>query len=320
MRLPFDRQRIDDATMIRIKLEPLPAWQTAVLDAVPVSRQLRDPSDVVRESLVSETFPVDGEPRKRALRLLDALVTAARERDMTVVGLPNQLIRRGSYATGGPRRDEVQISIGEDEFRLWFTQATLQKAHEPTEREIIRARRGYLFPDFDDVPDEHLGIALEGHGHTFWTDAWKDSDEHRLEEDLAQILEEIRLRHEDLIRQRDDERQRQEQRKQEWEIVRERALVGYRQQFLIDAMQSQAMQRAEAAGLRRYAEAIRDEADRLQGEDRERAAAWAVQIEARAEKIDPLPVAALPPKIPAPSPEQLKPFMGSWSPYGPNRQ
>ena len=69
MRLSFDRQRIDGAMMLRITLEPLPAWQMAVLDPVPVSRQLRDPSDVVRELLDSETYSVAGEPRKRALRL-----------------------------------------------------------------------------------------------------------------------------------------------------------------------------------------------------------------------------------------------------------
>lgn len=320
MRLSFDRQRIDGETMLRITLEPLPAWQTAMLDPVPVSRQLRDPSDVVREFLDSETFLVAGEPRKRALRLLDALVTGARERDMTVTALPNQLIRRDGYATAGPRRDEIQFSVGGDEFRLWFTQATLQKAHEPTEREIARARRGHLFPDFDDVPDEHLGITLEGHGRTFWANSWKDSDDHRLEEDLAQILEEIRLRHGDLIRQRDDERERQDQRKKEWETAREHALVKYRQQFLIDAMQSQAGKWAEAAELRSYAKAIRTEAGRLEGEYQERAAAWAAQIEERAEKIDPLPAAALPPEIPTPSPEQLSPFMGSWSVYGPHRQ
>ncbi len=319
MRLSFDRQRIDGETMLRIALEPLPAWQSAVLDPVTVARQLRDPSDVVREFFDSETFPVADEVRKRALRILDALVTGARERDMTVTALPNQLIRRDGYATGGPRRDEVQFSVGGDDFRLWFTQATLQKAHEPTEREIARARRGHLFPDFDDIPDEHLGITLEGHGRTFWASSWKDSDEHLLEDDLAQILEEIRLRHGDLLRQRDDERERQDQRKQEWEIARERALVMYQQQFVVDAMQSQAAKWAEATGLRRYAEAIRAVAVRMEDEDQERAVAWAARVEERAERLDPLPAAALLPEIPAPSPEQLSPFMGSWSAYGPHR-
>ena len=316
MRLSFNRERTDGAMMLRMKLEPQPAWQTAVLSPVPVSRQLRDPSDVVSEFVDSETFAVTGEPRKRALRLLDALVTGARERDMTVTALPDRPVRRDGYASSGPRRDEVQFRLGEDDFRLWFTQATLQKAHEPTEREIARARRGYLFPDFDDVPAEHLGIALEGRGRMFWAGSWADSDDHQLEEDLAQILEEIRLRHDDLIRQREDERERQDRRKKEWEAARERALGMYRQQFLIDAMQSQTAKWAEAASLRNYAEAIRTEADRLEGEDREHATAWATLIEERAQRIDPLPAAALPPEIPAPSPEQLSPFMGSWNAYG----
>jgi hypothetical protein len=319
MQLTFARTWDGGASMLRIALEPLPAWQTAILQPLPVSARLREPADVVRDLMESETFPVTGDPRKRALRLLDALVTGARERDMTVTALLNQPIRRDSYASGGPHRDEVRFAIGEDEFRIWFTQATLHKPHEPTDREIARARRGYLFPDTDDVPDEHLGITLEGHGGTFWGSKWADTDEHRLEEDLAQILEEIRLRHESLIRQREEAREHEAQQEREWEAARERAVVRYRRQFLIDAMHAQSAKWEQASGLRRYAEAIRAEGQHLEGEARDQAMEWAAQIEAQAELADPLPAAAKVPEIPEPSPEQLKPFMGSWSAYGPHR-
>jgi hypothetical protein len=308
-----------DGTM-EVALEDLPAWMTTVLDPVPVAQRLYDPSDVVRDLADSETFPVAGEPRQRALRLLQALVTATRQCGMTVMAQRGRSIGGYGYGRDMPRDDDIKILIDGDEFRLWFTQKTLQKPHEPTARELARARRGYLFPDFDEVPDQHLGITLEGQGGKFWADAWSDAEGHQLEKDLAQILEEIRLRHERLAQQREDERKRREQERRDWEVARERAMVKYRERFLADTMRSQASRWTQAAELRRYADAIRARVNELAVDDRERAIAWATQIEARAAKIDPLPDGALPPTIPGPSSRDLEPFMGSRSAYGPHRQ
>jgi hypothetical protein len=308
-----------DGTM-EVALEDLPAWMTTVLDPVPVAQRLYDPSDVVRDLADSETFPVTGEPRQRALRLLEALVTAARQCGMTVTAQRGRAIGGYGYGRDVPRRDEIKIVVDGDEFRLWFTQKTLQKPHEPTAREFARARRGYLFPDFDEVPDQYLGITLEGKGGKFRADAWNDTEDHQLEKDLAQILEEIRLRHEKLAQQREDQLRRREQERRDWEVARERAVVKYRQRFLIDAMGSQASRWTQASELRRYADAIRARINELAVEDRERAIACATQIEARAAKIDPLADGALPPTIPDPSSQDLEPFMGSRSAYGPYRQ
>lgn len=317
MRLAFEYEQSAEEAMLRISLESIPAWQAAVLESVQALDELRNPSDVVEEFIDSETFTVTGAPRNRALLLLDALVAGGRELGMTVEARPNEPIRRSGYDSAGPRRDEVSFRVGGDEFRLWFTQAKLKVSHEPTARELARARQGFLFPDVDIVPDENVGISLDGQGRTFWADRWADNEEHRLEEDLAQILEEIRLRHMRLVRQRKQEQQRQQQRRQHWEAAREQAIAKYRQQFLIKAMESQAERWAQASRLRQYAQAVRDQGKLWDGDERVSAVEWAAQIEERAAKIDPLPRAGRFPKIPAPKPEDLGPFMGSWSDYGP---
>lgn len=317
MQLSFDRARENGTTMLQITLEPVPAWQTAVLAPIPVRTRLQDPSDVVQEFAESETFPVNGQPRKRALRLLDALVTAARDRGMVVTALPAQLIRRDGYSPSGPRRDEIQFELDDDSFRLWFTQATLQELHEPTARELARARRGYLFPDHDDVPDEHLGLVLDGRGGTFWASSWRDTDEHRLETHLPQILEEIRLRHDGLVDQRAAEVRQLEEKQKQWQLAHERAIPRYEEQFFVDAMHSQAKRWARARELKQYAAAVRHTAADLASTEQLQAIEWADQIDDHADSIDPLPASAVPPQAPAPSPEDLKPFMGSWSPYGP---
>jgi len=191
---------------LSVALEPLPEWQTRVVDPIPVPSRLHDPSDVVAALSESATFQVGGGPRKRALRLAEALTVAARDRGMIVKAVLNQPLN-GNYAYGdGPRRDEIEFTIGGDSFRLWFTQQTLKEPHEPTQREIARVQRGFLFPDYDDVPAQHLGLVLDGEGGTFWASSWHDADDHALEEDLAQILEEMGLRHERGIELREAKR------------------------------------------------------------------------------------------------------------------
>lgn len=317
MRVSFAYVRLDTGRMLEIILEPLPAWQTRMLEPLRVPRKLRDPSDVVVAVRDSESFTVQGEPRQRALRLLDALVSGARESGMQVEAVPAQPVRRNSYATGGPLRDEISFTVEHDEFRLWFTQATLRRPHEPTERELARARRGYMFPDFDDVPDEDLGIVLEGQGGRFWADSWKDAGDHRLEDDLAQILEEIRLRQANLVTQRaaDAERQRQAEadrldRERLRAEARERAVRAYREHQVDEAARDQARRWAEAAQLRGYAGAVRQHASSLESEDKAAALHWADRIMAVADAADPLPGDAVrPADFRAPTSDDLKPFM-----------
>ncbi len=302
----------------RVALVPLPEWRMAILAPLKVPARLRDPSDVVQALQDSDTFAVDGKARARALRLVEALVTAGRDRGMRVKAATGaQPVDRRGYTGSGPRRDEVRFTIGKDTFSLWFTQGTLDVPHTPTPRELKRAARGHAFADQDTVPDEHLGIHLDGEGGRFWASSWTDSDDHRLEEDLAQMLEEMTLRYGRLVEQRAAEARQQEQRKAEWEKARERAVVAHARAFQMSAMKEQAQQWREAELLRGYAAAIRDRSQSLDVDAREQAAGWAEQILDHADSIDPSTKAIGAPPVPAPSASDLGPFMGRLNPYGP---
>lgn len=317
MQLSFRRVTGDGADELWIVMTGVPAWQATVLTPGRTRRKGQELSDVVHALTDSETFPVAGGPRERALRVLDALVAGAREDGMIVTVSTAQLINRRNTAVAGPRRDEIVFAGEAGEVRLWFTQEMLQRPHEPTDRELNRARKGYLFPDHDEVPDEHLSITLDGNSEVFWGNTWKDTDEHRLEEDLAQILDEIRSRHEkqaasrDAEQRRRDAKQRQvEDDRREWDFARARAVVLFREQFVVDTMHAQAKLWNEVSELRRYAEAVRGWAAQIDGERRVLAIEWAEQIEKQSDAIDPLPSAAPPTRFPEPSREDLKPYMG----------
>ncbi|RRJ85586.1 hypothetical protein EG850_12765 [Gulosibacter macacae] len=301
---------------LALTLEPLPEWQTRALDPIAVPGRLHNPSDVTTALSKSDTFQVTGDPRKRALRLTEALTVAAREREMSVKAVLNQPRNPNNTYRDSPRRDEIEFSIEGDSFRLWFTQDTLREPHEPTQREIMRVQRGSLFPDYDEVPAERLGLVLNGEGGTFWAGSWHDAEDHGLEEDLAQILEELRLRHDRQIENREAEQERALARREQEKKDRAVAKEKYRAQFTVDAMKSQAEKWEEADRLRRYAAAIREVAAPFEGQRQEAALEWAAQVEAEASRINPLPHAAKPPEIPEPSHSDLSPFMKSRSLYG----
>ncbi|WNV90354.1 hypothetical protein [Umezawaea sp. Da 62-37] len=214
-------------------------------------------------------------------------------------------------------RDEITFRIDQDVFHLRFTQATLQRPHEPTEQELAKARRGYLFPDFDDIPDEHLGIVLDGPGAKFWSDKWKDSDEHRLEHDLAQVLEEIRLRHGYLtdlrVRERERELRAQQarvERQKRQEVARDRAVMAYREHMIDEDARDQSRRWQESNRMRAYAEEVRRRASALDTADRERAWSWAERVTEIADSLDPFPDQAVPPRdIAEPSETDLQRFL-----------
>ncbi|MBL0706276.1 hypothetical protein [Sinomonas cellulolyticus] len=300
---------------IQISLEPLPAWRTKRLAPIAVPTSIDSLTDVVSKHKDSSTFPVVGTPRERALRLLDGLVHAARDDGMKVKAHTGQPVFLNSYGPNSPRQDETGFKIGQDEFRLWFTQASLKQPHEPTPRELARARRGYVFPDFDTIPDDRLGIAIRGDGGTFWASDWKDTDEDRLEEHLAQILEEFRLRHAHLDEERTRRAAQEHRRQLERDQDRAQARDRFMETGIFKAMENQASQWVKADDLRRYAEALRQHSALLDIEDAAKAREWANQIAARARSIDPLSGTPWKPRIPEPTDSDLKPFTKYREPF-----
>lgn len=317
MQITVNHELVSQERMTLVSLIPLPEWRTRTLTPVHVPRSLRNPMDIIEQLQESEHFPVQGTPRTRALRLVEALVGAARERGMTV-SVRQYSRHQDRYGRHfDTPQDVLELRLQDDSFQLRFTQAMVQVPREPTERELARARRGYLFPDFDEVPSDDLGVVLDGKGGTFWASNWSDTEDTKLEDHLSQVLEEIRLRHEALEDARVQEQERYRRRREEEEAKRQQdainrgnALLRYHAHAIDEAARDQAKRWREAQKLRDYAEAVRQQA--LSREDKELRAqslAWAERILSVAARIDPFPDNACPPKsVPSPSKEELAPF------------
>lgn len=158
-------------------------------------------------------------------------------------------------------------------------------------------------------------LALERWGSTGRPSSWGDRRSWQLEDKLTDVLREFLVRvaeHED----REAEKRRDaERRRIEWEeamvVARERHAEACRSKVLLDEVHRW----ETAAKIRGYLEAI----GRRFPEDPD-AAAWIAWASNYAENLDPLSSrVALPPAPQDPSPEDLRPFLGPLSPYGPDR-
>lgn len=321
MRVAVRPFRREDEHGARVRIERLPQWFRQ-------AQRSRRRGEVQHTTPAveldgSEQFQVKGAARERALRLVDALVEGAESEGVAVrVALGVRVDDGRRY--NELRRDELMFAVEPDEVRAWFVQKTLQVRHEPTVRELARARQGYLFPDFDDVPDENLTFMLEGRSGIMWAATWTDADEQRLEQMLPRILEEILFRFDAAAARREAERRREEAklrelelRREAWDRAREDAIEAFRRQFLITQMLDQATAWQQAALLQRYADAVRRQAQSLEESENADALEWAERIEAHADLISPFPESAGTPTPPEPTRKDLEPFMGKHGAYRP---
>jgi hypothetical protein len=301
-------------------LEALPNWMTATLKPIDVPTVLRQPSDVVVQLRTREDLKLQQSERNRALRLIEALVREARSRGYTVAA--TKAPRKNQWGYYDRDQDDagyVLITIGPDHFRLSISQEIEKTPHVPSKAEQDRAGRGYAPPKFDIKPTPNLRISIEGNEAAFWRSFWSDNQATPLESSLAQILQELELRHERAENNRREATRQWEERKRQWEVARLTAIEQLIQSHRAKLLREQVQRWELANQIRAYVDSIESRLANLQPPvEREDAAVWIRWARDYAQGIDPLNWQLRMPDDPEPTHEALAPFMKGWSPYGPD--
>ena len=306
----------------RFRLEPVQEWH---VDALRIrTRKVRKRSKAAFDLDESDAFQVSGAPRERALLLVDALVRGTSKNGIAV-SVAHVEVDPGGYNRERRLRHDLVFHAVPDQVSLHFSQGIDKVPHEPTEAEITRARRGYLFPDFDERPAEKLALYLgDGKTAVFWSANWHDTDDHRLEEDLPRIIEEIlfQLDHQVAAREAEECRRVQAERqlvlrRQAWDEAKDAAVIAFRDKFLRDAMLREARAFREAVELRDYAAAVAERATALGDDERAALLEWANSVQEQAAKLDPIANKKGHPTVPSPTIDDLAPFMGTHGKWRP---
>jgi hypothetical protein len=226
--------------------------------------------------------------------------------------------RWGYYVRDEENAGHVLIDIGPDRFRLSVSQEIEKTPHVPTKSEQARAGRGYAPPKFDLTPTPKLRITIEGKETAFWRSYWSDDQEPSLEASLAQILQELELRHERAENNRREAERQQQERKRQWEAARVAAIEQLIQSHRANVLTEQVQRWELANQIRAYVADMEARlADHLAPEERAVAEAWIRWARDYAQRIDSLNSKLGMPADPEPTHEALAPFMKGWSPYGP---
>ncbi|GAA2341156.1 hypothetical protein [Dactylosporangium salmoneum] len=262
---------------------------------------------------------VSPESRPRALRLVQALAAAARQRGHTVdlAGGPKPGLR---FSAGG---FHVPVTVSEEDDTIDY----LPDGDELAERKVYAWQR--IVPERRQVPSGRLVIEVPderpflGRRHR-----WADRQRWRLEDRLGHVLAELEHRAVAQAQAQETARQAALDRRRDWEEAMSAARTAYTDAYYERAAREQvdAWQQAQAA--RAYAGALTSAINDLPAATASAEAApppdegwsaWIDRILRYADRIDPLrPVPPLPDPPAQPTPERLKPFLDGRSPYGPD--
>jgi hypothetical protein len=151
------------------------------------------------------------------------------------------------------------------------------------------------------LPSEYSGRRL-----------WSDGVRAAVEDKLGDVLSNIEARAEEAEQRRLEREREEEERRRAWEKEMERARRRFAEDQRAAFLQDQVTAWRLAADIRSFCSAAR----RAAGHSEE-AKTWLAWATNHADAIDPLSEAVVVPQSREPSPDELRPYLRGWNPYGP---
>ena len=149
------------------------------------------------------------------------------------------------------------------------------------------------------------------------SDGWADKNGGPIERRLGEVFTTIELRAERAIEQRAAQERRDAERHQEWKSAMREATRRYEEDQRREVIGRRVADVEYTDDVRAYARALVVRAAEVGPPRDDSVRAWAEWAREHADSIDPRRLKAGMPTIPEPQPEQLKPYLRGFSPYGP---
>lgn len=303
-----------------IKLIDIPAWRLAELAPLPVPTRLTRPHAIVaalqkQPQLLGLTKAVQG----RALRIIQALITATRLQGHVVALGPT----RGAVPPHRRRKAEPHFTITAQGEKVGFLvlQEPDRSEHIPTDKELADAKKHswMRIPRFDYAPSDRLRFILRG-GNPHRATEWADTAGRPLEDQLAEIAQEITLRGEAAERRRRADQLAAEDRRRRWEAAMQEARTAYAHAHAhrVKHLDEQAETWHRAMRLAVYMTSVRSHAAALPpGEEKAEIEEWLAFASTHLQRLTETASAPKLPTPPKPGAAELEPFLHGWSPYPP---
>ncbi|RMB83007.1 hypothetical protein CTZ28_27035 [Streptomyces shenzhenensis] len=247
-------------------------------------------------------------------------MVAALKDDGSRLVMPSALRRRSLLLLQGLAAEAV---------RRGYEVSKARSSFFPREGGVDVAVDGFAYTvtvrqEFTD-PERSARLAVElAHGLTGRPGRWRDRKSRTLEEAMGVILGEIEARAVEDARRREDEQQARAEREVRWQAAKEVAKEQAVREQLAQVLRGEAECWQEAAVLSACCTALEGRIGELDGAVDESALdsarRWLDWAKGYARSIDPLSRLPEMPHTREPTPEELKPYLKGWSPFGPERR
>ena len=300
-----------------IRLGDPPAWMIADLAAIPVPGTLRRPLPLIaalRDD--ADCLPMKAAVRNRALRLVQALAAAGAARGYRFDRIVTD--RWGRSASGEPK-GLFSCAIGGHRIGVSLIEPKDKTPHLPTRSELKRAETNswIQIPAYDHVASGRLSMSVTN-GTQYRQSVWTDGAHRRLEDCLPEILQELELRADDFEKRHQARLRERETQQRQWQEAFDHAKTRMAEAHRADVLIDQLERWQRAGAMTEYLRAMEEVTGGIaDAGERTRAEAWLTWARQYTADIDPLGGRLAMPAIPAPTAENLKPFLGHLSFYGP---
>lgn len=239
--------------------------------------------------------------RRRCLLILQAVAAEAQRRGHRVKDEPVAMDRYAYYGEGVRARDgAIRVEVDGHGFAVRVSQVS------PNSENLERSEALVI-----EVPRFHV----QGR-----QTKWPDGKRRKVEDVLDLIIPEVETQAAEAKQRKIDEERAKAERRANWERAMTRAKAAAATAYKAKILNQQVENWRMATTLREYCDALADriaQAQHDEGQVDDATLAWAEWIAEYTAAIDPLTSTPKMPDVPEPSPEDLKPFLGKWSPYGP---
>ncbi len=179
------------------------------------------------------------------------------------------------------------------------------------------------FPQSTD-PERSQKLVIElGYPRSDRQSRWGDRKRWVLEDVLGAVLREIETRAAEDVQRKEAEARAKTDREVRWRAAMEKATEQALQAQLADTLREQASSWQETTALRAYCDALEHRiAEETDVEEPQVASArrWLAWARRYTQSVDPLHQLPTMPASKEPEPEDLKPYLKGWSPYGPDEK
>ncbi|WP_329325002.1 hypothetical protein [[Kitasatospora] papulosa] len=298
-----------------IKLVDIPAWRLTEITPINVPARLTQPHPVVVAlQKRPEGMGLTKSVYNRALRLIQALVTDAES--------------KGHTTTLGPTPDapaprhrrqaapHFTITAQAECIDVLVLQEHDHSKHIPTDKERTDAEKHtwMRIPRYDYTPANRLRFILRG-GTPHRGSEWTDLDGRPLEDQLAEIAQEVDLRGEAAEQRGRADEQAQEAARQNRETALHQAHAAYAHAYRVEHLEKQADAWHEAKRLTEFVTAVRDHATSLPpGQERTEIEVWLAFADAHLQQLTKATSTPKLPTPPHPSRADLEPYLATMKP------